>query len=117
MKIKATKKEIKTQAARLYSVGYCGASELLRDVEPFAYSAGVYGWACDYYDLDGVIISTGYNPIGAGIDGITAEFEKKARKISEDYGRTWKERAEAVREIRAEWIAELKTIKTAQGVK
>ena len=64
MKLKTTKKQIKENANQLYAVGYCELDSLLKYEYPFAYSAGVYGWACDYYQFDGVIISTGYSTIG-----------------------------------------------------
>lgn len=63
MKLKATKKEIKEGYYKIIGVGYCEAQHLLNYRSPFAYSAGYYGWSCDYYDVDGVCISTGYNYI------------------------------------------------------
>lgn len=63
-KIKATKKEMR-QNHRIASIGYCEAQYLLKNHSPIAYSTRVEGWACDYYDIDGVIISTGYDPIKA----------------------------------------------------
>ena len=64
MKLKTTKKQIRESAYQLYAVGYCELDSLLVYQSPFAYSSGVYGWSCDYYNLDGVIISTGYSPTG-----------------------------------------------------
>lgn len=63
MKLKATKSEIKSGYYRILSIGYCDAQYLLKYKNAFGYSAGVYGWACDYYDIDGVCISTGYSPL------------------------------------------------------
>ena len=67
MKLKTTKKQIKENANQIYAVGYCGLDNLLAYESPFAYSCGAYGWSCDYYNLNGVVISTGYNPIGESI--------------------------------------------------
>ena len=92
MKLKTTKKQIRDNTrGNLYSVGYCELQHLLRYANPFAYSSGVNGWACDYYELsvDGqrVIISTGYQPIGKSIDFTTVKrWEKSAR----DYQRNIK---------------------------
>jgi hypothetical protein len=61
-KIKATKKDMRTNYY-IISVGYCKLQNLLRHEEPIAFSVGQYGWDCDYYEIDGVIISTGYRPI------------------------------------------------------
>ena len=64
MKLKATKRSIREGYNKIVNVGYCDLQALLNYKEPFAYSAGLYGWACDYYDIDGVCISSGYQPIG-----------------------------------------------------
>ncbi len=63
MKLKTTKANVKENYYRILSIGYCDAQYLLKYKSAFGYSAGVYGWACDYYDIDGVCISTGYSPL------------------------------------------------------
>ena len=109
MKFKATKKEIKNHYGEsVFAVGYCGAVELLRGCDAFAYSAGVYGWCCDYYNIDGVIICTGYNTIGKNANQITSKYEKKASKISCDYSMKWQEKEKKIKKIRDKWIKELK---------
>ncbi|HCY80895.1 MAG TPA: hypothetical protein DHV22_04445 [Xanthomarina gelatinilytica] len=88
MKLKTTKKQIRENTrGNLYSVGYCELQYLLRDENPFAYSSGVNGWACDYYQLSvngqRVIISTGYSPIGKRIDYKTVrEYDTVASKLT-----------------------------------
>ena len=78
MKIKVTKKDIKNRGNKVLKLGYCELQNLLKYVEPFAYSSGTYGWSCDYYNIDGVIISTGYNPIGEEVNSnILREYENK----------------------------------------
>lgn len=68
-KIRITKKVAKAASQTLLSVGYCRIQTLIMHLQPYAYSAGVYGWSCDYYALnDKVVISTGYRPIGHPID-------------------------------------------------
>jgi hypothetical protein len=61
-KLKTTKKQIERNY-RIASIGYCEAQYLLKYKSPFAYSAGVYGWNADYYDVGGVIIATGYRSL------------------------------------------------------
>jgi hypothetical protein len=79
MKIKTTRKEIERQSARLYAVSYCAMQHLLQYESPFAYNSGVYGWNCDYYNIDGVIICTGYRPHGKRVDySIITDYEMKA---------------------------------------
>ena len=68
MKIQVTKKSIKENYKNIISVGYCNAQNMLKCKDATMYSAGVYGWACDYYVINNdTIISTGYNPIGQNV--------------------------------------------------
>lgn len=62
MSIKASKREIK-ESFYVVGVPYCDLQYLLRFITPFAHSEGVYGWQCDYYQVDGsnFVISTGYS--------------------------------------------------------
>lgn len=82
MKLRVSKKELRKGYYRIISIGYCDAQRLLNYEKAFAYSAGVYGWACDYYDIDGILISTGYSPIGnknVAFDyDIIRKYEEKA---------------------------------------
>ena len=85
MKFKTTKKNIRDGYYNIISVGYCELQSLLNYESPIAYSSGSYGWYCDYYDIDGVCICTGYSPIGnqnswADYD-LVREYEKKAQDV------------------------------------
>ena len=83
MKFKTTKKAIKDGYSKILSIGYCGAQSLLRYTEPVAYSTRIEGWACDYYDIDGVCISTGYNTIGQQVDRYKlSAYEHTASEIN-----------------------------------
>ena len=87
MKKNVTKKSIKENYDTILKIGYCELQTLLSWEQPFAYSSGVYGWSCDYYDFNGVCICTGYNPIGQTVDhDLIRDYEQKAieiRKICE----------------------------------
>lgn len=63
MKFKTTKKAINQGYYRILGTGYCSLQHLLNFEEPRAYSTRAEGWACDYYEVDSVCISTGYAPI------------------------------------------------------
>ena len=80
-KIQAKKSDMR-QNYRILSVGYCDMQYLLKFQNPVAYSAGVNGWDCDYYEIDDVVICTGYNPIKSKniIDdyNLIREYEQKA---------------------------------------
>ena len=86
MKCRVTAREVRNNYRNIVSIGYCQAQYLLRYETPFAYSAGVYGWNCDYYDIDGMCISTGYRPIGKTVDYTALrEAEKYAKSHNEDF--------------------------------
>ena len=80
-KIQAKKSDMR-QNYRILSVGYCDMQYLLKFQNPVAYSAGVNGWDCDYYEIDDVVICTGYNTIKSKniIDDyeLIREYEQKA---------------------------------------
>lgn len=83
LKFKVSKKEIKNNSNKVIKAGYCELQYLLTNKKAFAYSSGVYGWACDYYNLgSGVILSTGYSPIGESVDWETSKkFDNEAKEI------------------------------------
>jgi len=84
MKIKTTKKAIKNSGQKILKVGYCDLQYLLQGKNPFAYSTRVEGWACDYYEINDIIISTGYAPIGDQVDyNIIKKYEALAREKGE----------------------------------
>jgi hypothetical protein len=110
MKFKTTKKAIKDGYYKIISVGYCELQNLLKGNNPVAYSTRAEGWACDYYDIDGVCICEGYSPINSqntkklGYDKIK-EYEQKASKISSNYG-SWEATKKALNSLLREFIAE-----------
>lgn len=111
MKLHTTQKYIRNLYGNsVFSVGYCDAWHLLRGVDPFAYNAGIYGWNCDYYHLDGVIICTGYRPHGRSNYDITREFEKRAKDIYNNREIRWEERDSLISAVRSEWISALENM-------
>ena len=114
MKFKATIKSLRNDYHRIISIGYCDAQYLLNYESPIAYSAGVYGWACDYYDIDDVLISTGYSPLAEKNTkrdySIVRRYDSKAEKIIHDYdsGLTGEEKRTKVRGLLAAFVEEMK---------
>lgn len=101
MKYKTTAKAIRKSAINPRSAGYCDLSYLLQNHEPNAYTAGVYGWNFDVYEVYGLTICTGYRGmVGPRLEGI-GEAEKKARKLLswENKTMTYDEKREAVEEL------------------
>lgn len=111
-KIKITKKEIKSRFNKILSVNASSMQSLLKYQEPFAYSAGTYGWDCDYYMVNDLLICTGYRPIkgkGISIDyGILQKYGEKARDLPFERGVKYRDTIEALLE---QCITELEGIK------
>lgn len=81
MKMKTTRNAIVSTSGNVKCAGYCDLQHLLRNHSPIAYTAGVYGWNFDVYDVYGVTICTGYrNMPGARLNGIS-EYENAAKDI------------------------------------
>lgn len=108
MKIKTTKKQIKDYYNKIYSISYCNAQYLLDGVSPFAYSSGVYGWSCDYFEIDNICISTGYSPIGEVINyDLVKKYDNKAKNILNDYSIDYQKRKNKVNKLLVKFINEL----------
>jgi hypothetical protein len=111
MKFKTTKAAIKSSYSKIAMISYCNAQYLLKFEEPVAYSTRGEGWACDYYDIGGVLISTGYAPIAnknthCSYD-IVRKFDDKAREIVYDYSLNYEEQKAKVKELLSEFIKEI----------
>ena len=108
-KIKTTKAEMKKNY-RILSLGYCDMQYLLNYQNAVAYSSGAYGWVCDYYYINEVVISTGYRPINNKnmIEDyeMIRKYEKEASSLN--HMMNWEERKEAVNELLFELIENLK---------
>jgi len=89
MKIRTSKKSFRHE--EVYGVGYCKLQYLLRSEEPIAYSAGIYGWSCDYYKIGDIYISTGYSPIGKKADYKIVEHFNKLAEKTYDSSISWEE--------------------------
>tara|TARA_R110000868_G_scaffold45703_1_gene151472 strand:+ start:134 stop:466 length:333 start_codon:yes stop_codon:yes gene_type:complete len=109
MKLKTTKNQVKNNFNTILSLGYCEIDNLTRYKNPFAYSCGVNGWSCDYYNIDGVCLSTGYDPIGKNVDyKLVRKYEAKAQKISLDYNIDYKIKERKVNKLLIEFINKVK---------
>ena len=74
---------------------------LLTNHGPVAYTAGVYGWNFDVYEVYGLTICTGYRGMpGKRLEGI-ADAERKAMDILawENKDMTYDEKREAVENL------------------
>lgn len=111
MKIQVTKKAIKERYDIIIGVRAYDMQTLLQFENPFAYSARSEGWACDYYEKDGIVFSTGYAPIKSTVkikdlDSIIEKYETEAKAIKTDF---FQEYQEKINRLLDELIAELKS--------
>jgi hypothetical protein len=111
MKIKTTKKEMNRNYRQIISIGYCNAQWLLKYKEPIAYSTRLEGWACDYYDIDGVLISTGYAPLTARNThsnyDIVRCYNEQAQEIACNCSLSYEERQAQVNALLKEYVKEV----------
>lgn len=106
MKLKASKRDIKNNSNKVLKIGYCAIQTLLHYQQPFAYSCSQNGWACDYYDVDGITISTGCSPIGDHVNiKLIVEYEDKAKKIVfNNYNEAYESKVNKVSKLLLEFI-------------
>jgi hypothetical protein len=103
MAYKTTRKAIVDGAENVKSAGYCDLQCLLYNHSSTAYTAGVYGWNFDVYNVYGVTICTGYRGMpGPRLTGIT-EYESKAKAVLDNRGMTYDEKRNAVEKLLKEF--------------
>lgn len=111
MKTKVTKKSIQSQYRTILKVSYCALQYLLSFQNEFAYSTRAEGWACDYYDIDGICISTGYAPIGESVGyDICKEYDDKALVIKCDNSMSYEQQKELIDSLLNEFIEKVKEV-------
>ena len=107
MKQKYTYKSIRNMGLPILAVGYCDLQTLFPSADAFGYSAGTYGWNCNYHMTYGgnqAIISTGYRPIGTTVPyELVKKYEAAARELSTV---TYDERLDKLESLRKDFIAE-----------
>ena len=110
-KSKTTKIAIKSRYDKIVKIGYCNAQNLLKYEESIAYSTRAEGWACDYYDINGVLISTGYAPIeGRNTHSsydIVKKYDDQAREIACNYSLNYEQQKTQVTALLQDFIKEI----------
>lgn len=109
MKFKTTKKAILGSSPRVYKLGYCDLHALLRYHEPIAYTSGVYGWNADIYQINGVVIVTGYRPFGTQVDyTLVKKYKELARAALDANPYQYEVNKKDMEELLQSFINELK---------
>lgn len=109
MKIKVTRKQLQAWSKKIIAIGYCSAQHLLNQETPIGYNSGVYGHNYDAYYVDGVVITTGYRPIGEHVSyDLLREYETRAEKVlSYDNKAPYDEKAAKVQRLLREFVSKL----------
>lgn len=111
MKTKVTNKQLKNNYNIVLSVGYCDAQNLLKNIKPFGYNSGVYGWNFDAYEIPctNICITTGYRSTGKSIDyNFLRKYENKMRECGKKYGYFTTQRKAQETRIFNKFVKELK---------
>jgi hypothetical protein len=111
MKTKVTTKQLKNNFSTVLSVGYCDAQNLFKNLKPFGYNCGVYGWNFDAYEIPdtSICITTGYRPTGKSLDyNFLQKYEKMMRSAGEKYGYFTPQRKAQETRIFNKFVKELK---------
>ena len=107
MKYKTTRRDLLKNyyPEQSLAVGYCDAQFLLRGFEPRSYTCGIYGWNFDAYEIEGILITTGYRNLIGKPAQFVREFEEKARKIlSWDNPDSYEKKQNKVRKLCLKWL-------------
>ena len=108
MKVQTTKKTVKNNYSKIIRIGYCDMQTLLSLEEPFAYTAGVYGWNANIYDLNGIALVTGYRTFGEISPSweLIEKYEQKAKEVI-DLIYNYEERKEALKTLIDSFLEEV----------
>ena len=108
MKVQTTKKAVKNNYSKIIRIGYCDLQTLLSLEEPFAYTAGVYGWNANIYDLNGIALVTGYRIFGEISPSweLIEKYEQKAKEVI-DLIYNYEERKEALKTLIDSFLEEV----------
>lgn len=103
---------MKESYIHIIKIGYCDAQNLLQYENETAYSTCTEGWACDYYIIDNVLISTGYAPLESKNTKVNYDTIKKydnaARGIVHNYNLPYEEREKQVKKLLSDFVDEAK---------
>ncbi|MAH44723.1 hypothetical protein CMI37_02790 [Candidatus Pacearchaeota archaeon] len=109
MKLRTTRKAIGVNHYRVIGAGYCELQHLLKFREAMAYSSGIYGWNCDYYNIDGVVIATGYRGVWSqnthASEKLIRDYDDKAHMVLNDYYTSGSSRWERLDQLLSEFVA------------
>lgn len=110
MKVQVTKRMIKENYTNIIEVSYCELQHLLRYEDARFYTAGIYGWSADIYEIDrNTVIVTGYSPFGNIRPDykMVRKYDEKAREIHYDYDKTYEQNRKRLSKLLEKFIKEV----------
>lgn len=107
MKYQTTRKAIVYGSSKIRFAYYCEIQTLLQAHSPVAYTAGIYGWNFDVYEIDGVTICTGYRNMPGTHANNAREYEQRANAIMNEHDRKYESRRDDVEKLLHEFIAQI----------
>lgn len=106
-----TKKQVNEYYKYIISVGYCDIQFLLQGIEKEGFTAGVYGWNADIYEIDKTTaIVTGYRPFGnisTSGKGLNKKYNEKARTIANNWDLTWEQKKSKLNKLLQKYVKEV----------
>lgn len=87
MRVQVTKGDVMKQNRFVICVGYCDLQHLLHFKDSQFYTAGMYGWNADIYQVSqSAVIVTGYRPFGdiKPDRAVIREYDARAARILHD---------------------------------
>lgn len=87
MKVRVTRKEVLSNYTNVIRIGYCDLQYMLTHRDANFYTAGIYGWNANIYEIDhATAIVTGYRSFGDIRPSyeLVKAFNDKARAIYHD---------------------------------
>ena len=107
-KYKTSMKAIKANNSKVINIGYCAAQNLLWFNEATAYSSGVYGWNCNFHQIDGnTVIATGYRVGKLTSYTIVEDYDNKAAQIISNKNISWDDKKSQVNNLLEKFVKEV----------
>lgn len=106
MKFQTTRKAIVNGSNRLVYAPYAELQYLLRYHDPVAYTAGIYGWNFDVYEINGLTICTGYRNMPGRRANNIDEYERRASEIWHSKEKSFEEQKEEIERLLSEFCAQ-----------
>ena len=107
-KYKTSMKAIKENNSKVINIGYCAAQNLLWFNEPTAYSSGVYGWNCNFHQIDrNTVIATGYRVGKLADHTIVEKYDNEAAEIIGNKNISWDDKKSQVNNLLEKFVKEV----------